>query len=279
MTIGSTELDVTKQELITGMLQDELARVAVIAPSIMDMSSLAGPGIKSLAVSDTGSFTAAEKTENTDLSTQVLTFTNDVLALDQHRGVYTEVEDKDDIQTTLSLEGEIASRMATAIVTTFDDYLWERLKEASAAAPDHRIAYDNTTSISKTDILEARRLLNIQNVPMDERFLCVPPSQEKAMLLIDDFIHAEKYGSAMAIQNGEIGKVYGFRVLVSNAAESDNLCVAYHREAVAFAWQQAVRFRQDVRLKGVSREYAMDAIYGAKTMKAGKRQVLIGSAT
>lgn len=281
MTIGSTELVATKQDLITGIVQEELARRAVIAPSILDLSGRVGPGMKSISLHDAGSFTAASKAENTDLSVQTITFSNDTLNLDQHKAVYTEVEDKDDLQSMVDLEMEIASRMASAIVTSFDDYLYEQLKLASASSPDHRIVYANdpTATIQAVDILEARRLLNVQEVPMDDRFLLIPPTQEKAMLQIADFIQADRYGAADAIQNGELGRIYGFKVLVSNAAESDGYSLAYHRNAVAFAWQQAVRFRSDDRLKGVSKEYAMDAIFGAKVLQGGKRQVLLGSAS
>ena len=276
--IGNTEVGVTKQDLLTGIVQDELTRSAILAPTLRDLSSMVGPGMKSVSLHDTGAFTAEAKTENTSLNKQILTFVNDTLNLDQHEAVLASIEDISQIQSMADVEGEVVSRSATAIVRAFDDYIYSKLKLASSAAPDHRIAYGNATTIAEVDILEAKRLLSVSEVPEGDRFLLIPPTQEKAMLQISNFIQADRYGSSEALRNGELGRVFGFTVLVSTVAESDNLCVAYHKDSVAWAWQKQVSLDSQKDLDNLSTKYAMSAIFGAKELAQGVKQVLIGSA-
>ena len=47
----------------------------------------------------------------------------------------------------------------------------------SASAPDHQIAYDSGTTLAMADLLEAKELLDNQNVPMSDRHLVVDAEQ------------------------------------------------------------------------------------------------------
>ena len=280
--IGNTEVAVTIQALVSSIVQDELKQTAVIKPTVRDLSSQVGKGMGSIAFPRAGGFTAETKTENTALSKQVLTFTNDTLALDQHKGILVSVEDIASIQSNVGIVEEVVKRMAKEMVYAIDAHIFSKLILASAASPDHRIAYTNfatDNSLGKADILEARRLLNVQNIDMNDRYLLVNPASEKALLSIDDFVHVDKYGaSASGLSNGELGKIYGFKVLMSNIPTNVQ-SVAYHSSAVVFAMQQEMNFKQQDDLDQIAVKYLMSGIYGAKELRAGIGQVLLGTAS
>lgn len=278
--MGKTEVDVTIEEIVSSIVQEELKAKAVLAPSVMDMSSMASPGMDKINFPRAGSFTAESKGENTALTAQTITYVNDGLDLDQHKAILARVEDIAGLQAKPDVIADIVKRMANELAIDFDSYIYTQLKAASAATPDHRILYDNNATdntLQKVDILEARRLLNVQHAPMEDRFLLISPGSEKSLLAIDDFVHADKYGSPEGLRNGELGRIYGFTVLMSPIA-NDLETVAYYRGSCAFAYQQAVRFEQARDLPNVASEYLMHTLYGATTLQSGKWQVLLGTA-
>jgi len=277
--MGVTEVSATIEQLVSAMVQEELKEKAVIAPTVEDRSSLVGPGMNQISFPKAGGFTAATKAENTDLTAQVITYTTDDLALDQHKAILVKLEDFANIQAKPDVVADIVKRMSSELVLDIDTYLYTKLQAASAAAPDHRIGYANnpTDTIQETDILEARKLLNIQFADPSERFLLVSPAQEKNMLSLANFIQADRYGATDPLHNGELGRVYGFRVLVSTVVD-DLKTIAYTRDAVSWAMQKAISFEQDRNLASVASEYLMHTIYGAKELQGGKHQVMVGTA-
>lgn len=275
--LGYTEVTSVIQKVISEMVQKELKEKSVIAPTLKSVSNLVGPGMDRISFPSTGGFTAEDKTENTSLTSQVLTYSKTDLDLDQHKAILVRAEDRAILQARPDVEADIIQRMTSELALNIDSYLYTKLQAASAAAPDHRIAYANATTVQEEDILEARKLLNLQ-FASTERFLLISPAQEKNMLQIANFIQADRYPGNIAIANGELGRVYGFRVLVSSIVE-DLKTVAYTPESVVWAMQQQVKYEKDRDLPNVASEHLMSTIYGAVEMQDGKQQVLLGTAT
>lgn len=279
MAISKTELAATSQKLVASVLQVTLKENAMLIPTISDYSSWAQPGSDEVSIIRRDQFAAADKTEETDLTVQDLTFTADKLLLDKHKAIYTELERFGQVQSNVNAESEILMEQAKELALQVDKDLIVALRAASAAAPDHIIAMTGTGAvISQTDILEFRRLLNVQSVPQEDRTLLISNDQEKAMLAIPSFVEVDKYGpGAQPINSAELGRIYGFRVLRHNemvAAEA----FAYHKSAVAYGTQLNPEFKTDENLKGIKKEYLLHMIYGVKTLDSGKRQV-VGNAT
>lgn len=277
--IGLTETSATSAELVANLVLETLKQNAQLMPTVTDFSRFAVKGAASVDIPRRTQFAAANKSENTDLVAQELTFSKDTISLNLHKAIYAKLEKIADVQASVEVEAEILMEQAKELALQMDKDLLVQLELASAAAPDHRIAYANLSTIQRVDILEARKLLNIQNVPQEDRFLLISPAQEKSMLDIDDFIHVDKYGPSAesALHNGELGRVYGFKVLMSNIVD-DLKSVAYHKSAVGFCVQQQPEYKTMDELKSVSKEYLLHWIYGAKVLDTGKRQVLVGTA-
>lgn len=97
------------------------------------------------------------------------------------------------------------------------------------------INFANTPSESDTiaTILAAREALGEQNVPVSGRFLAVSPQVATRLLSTDLFVKANESGSAEALREAVLGRIFGFTVVESNAL-SDDTAVAYHRSGFVF---------------------------------------------
>lgn len=278
--IGVTEVDATRQALIASLVLETLKQKSVLIPTVTDYSSFAVKGAKSVGVPRRDTFSAADKSENTNLTAQELTFATDTISLEKHKAIYAKLERIAGIQSSVEVQAEIIKEMAAELALQVDKDIYAELKLASAAAPDHRVAFSNSgtdDTLGKADIIGGRKLLNIQNVPMENRYLLVNPLHESELLAIDDFVTAEKYGSAQGLQIGELGRLYGFTVIMSNVVDDKNV-VAYHKTAVGHAMQLTPEFKQDFELISASDEYLLHVIYGNEVLDSGKRQVLLGTA-
>lgn len=278
--VGSTE-DV----VILSIVQEQLLSKAVVRPTVMDMSDRATKGVKEIEIPKFDSAFGAPDVQNQDGTTPVafktLDLAVDSLALDQWKNLPYRIPDRISIQNKVELEAEMAASAGQEMAIDIDSYIIARLREASTANPDHVIDLDGNalsgvqSEITLPGINEARALLKKANVTdLDgQMVLLVSVEQEKAMLNIANFIQADQYGAREALLNGEIGRVYGMRVVVSNLL-NDNESFAYHRSAVSFAAQKDVSFerqRADVTLQAW--EYSFSVGYGATIMDGGKRVV------
>jgi hypothetical protein len=79
-------------------------------------------------------------------------------------------------------------------------------------------------------ILNARKALNLANVPMDGRVLAVGADMELKLLDEDKFVKVNEAGSDDALRRAVIGNIYGFDV-VSVPALSPTEAYAFHKTA------------------------------------------------
>lgn len=275
--IGNTDVDATRRALVASVVQETLKQKSLLLGTVTDYSQFAVKGAKSVDVPRRAQFAAADKVEDTDLTGQAMIFAADTISLAKQKAIYAEIEKIANVQSNVNVQAEVLKEMAAELALQIDKDIYTELKLASAAAPDHRVAFAGST-LAQEDILGARKLLNIQSVPMDNRYLLITPTHEAEMLAIADFVRADAYGNASGLQNGELGRIYGFTVIMSNVAQDLN-CVAYHKSAVGFATQMMPTFETMSNLKGVKDEFLLWDLYGCKVLDSGKRQVLLGSAT
>ena len=201
----------------------------------------------------------------------------DALLLDKHKVIQWLIEDIASEQSVLAVSQEYLLRAAKNMARQVDQDIINALEAASAAAPDHRIAYANATTIAEIDILDARQLLIEQFINPNELFLGISPAQESEMLQLANFIDASKYGAGTPLFSGEIGKVFGVRTVVHNDFEALK-SIMWHPESTAYASQMGPRFQNDMDLPNLAQRFSLDSLYGVKTLDLGVRQVMIGTA-
>lgn len=273
----------TEMELISQMVQSELLENTVILGSVSDHSDKLIEGVISVEIprfeadQTAGSGRFGDPNDvNVDGETttprQTASLTTDRIDLNDHKALVYRVPDRVKMQSRVNLEAELAVKAGKEFAIYMDKEIRDVLRTLTSV-----FAFANATDLGLADITEARKRLNDNNVPQSDRVLLISTAQEKAMLDLPNFIEADKYGARTALMNGEIGQVFGFRVLVSNLLAADE-SFAYHRECVGYAIQQGIRFesdRPDVGQPGT--EYAYSSLWGSTLMYAGQKGVRMNS--
>lgn len=275
-----SDVSATALDPISQMVQLFLSQRGVLIQTVMDATSTVRDGQDSASYPRGIGFTAESvpDDDSTLLQAQVATFAVDKMDLDQHKAVLVALKERASVQSAVDLMSEIQVRQTQAIVDAIEASIYASLAATSASAPDHRVVFDTSGVIALSDISNAAYLLDVQNIPQNERFLVINPKQKKQLRALGDFTDASKYGSNEVLLTGEIGEIFNFRVLSTNAVTADR-AIAYHRTHCVFAMQRAMRFKMQDDLDQVALKMLVTAIYGSKTLDSGKRGVLMGSAS
>ena len=271
----------TEMTLITQIVQAELLENTIVLGSVMDHSGLVMNGIKSVDIprfeADTtpgsGRF-GDPSTQNPDGETaaplQTASLTVDSIDLDQWKNLPYRIPDRVAKQSRVPLEAELARKSGREFAIYMDK---EIITVLATLTDTHAYADTATEKLALADITAVRTKMNRNNVPQNDRVLLISPEKEEDMLNLDNFIHADKYGAREALLNGEIGRVFGFKVLVSNLL-TEFQAFAYHKECVGYAIQSNVDFetqRAEVNVRATDYSYAIG--WGFSLMYAGKKGV------
>lgn len=274
---GKTEVDATIEEIVSLQVQEVLTASMVVPATLMDFSAQVGPGMDILKIPRFGNFTVGSKSENTAVDAQVNAFSTDDLALSSHKVIQWLLEDLASLQAKVAVNQHYIEQAGKDLAADLDQVVITELEGSpSAAAPDHILDFDNTPTdtLSKGDFLNAREALNAAKVPMGDRFALVSPLREKEIMNISEFTRVDEAGSSQALRNGEIGKLFGFTVMMSPQSDND-ASLFYHRSCAAFARQLAPRTQRDLDLANLAERWSLDHIFGVKALDSGKRIVRI----
>lgn len=167
-----------------------------------------------------GPVTVDDYTRNTDIDDpEVLTTTEQTLVIDQAKYFNFQVDDVDAAQSNGDLMDAAMARAAYALNDASDAYLLSVI--ASGADSGNVIGSSAAVSLTASNVYEnivaLRTKLDKANVPTSGRFVVVPPEVYALLLLDDRFVKATDAGTANAtLLNGEVGRVAGFTVYMSN---------------------------------------------------------------
>ena len=182
----------------------------------------------------------------TAINPQTLATTDQTLLIDQAKYFAFEVDDVDyrQVRDGGQLLTRAASEAAPRLAEVADSFLATTI---TAGAGTVLAAQDVATADAAYLVIRKLRLaLDKANVPVEGRFLVVSPEFYALILGDPRFINAAAYGSNRPIQNGEVGSIVGFAVLVSNGIpagtagtlpEVSNFVIAGHPMATTFAQQ------------------------------------------
>jgi len=276
---GDTATDAMKQTIIANLVQRELIASSVLAGTILDVSQFAAAnGIDEIEFPTLSSFSVTKKASGTPVDAAALTYGTTKLLLDEHAVVQWLIEKKATKQAAVNLELENLQRAARAHAKQIDfDIHAELIAGVSTSAPDHVVAFLGA-GFDKADIVNGMQLLDLSEIPAENRYLAVNPTEHATMLNVEGFIDASKYGSSMPVMNGEIGMVYGMKVLKTTVVTAGRPLI-YQKEAAVIGFQLQPSFDQDKDLANLATRYSLDQLYGIKTMLAGKAIVRMGAAS
>jgi len=137
----------------------------------------------------------------------------------------------------------------------------------------------------------AVKQLDDNDVPMDDRFLVVPPSVVQTIRGIDRY-NSSDFVSGQPVSNGNIGSLYGIQIYVStncpvtetaaeNAATGGGELKAGilgHKDAMVFAEQLGVRSQTQYKQEYLGDLFTADTLYGVKVLRPESALALVFNA-
>lgn len=275
---GDTATDAMKQTIVANMLQRQLIAKSVLAGTIRNVSSFAVDGVDEIEFPRTNTFSITKKVSGTAVDAAALTYSTDKLLLNQHAVIQWLLEKKANKQSAINLEAANLLNATLAHAKGVDvDIHAALIAGVSASGPDHIIAFAGA-SFGRADIVKAMELLDLQEMPDEGRFLAVNPTEHATLLNITDFVDVSKYGSTAPVMNGELGQLFGMKVLKSTVVTAGRPIV-YQSEACILGFQLQPTFASQPDLANLATRYSVDQLYGVKVMQSGKGIVRLGSAS
>ena len=268
---GPADIVSTSLDQINSQLQAYLQQESILMGTVWRQFPVSGA--KQIALPDMDGFTVSDKTSKVDTVEQSVTTGADILLLDKEKYVAFSIEDKAQEQSVVDLSGAALQRAARDMAYQMDLDIYAGLKLVAAG---NGLAFDNASSLGKTDILNAKVLLEEEKLRFSDCIIAVNPQHHRELLEINEFISAD-YQSGAPVMTGEVGRLYGARVIMTNAVDDSNVTV-YHPEHCAFAVQREMRIETDRNIRSLADEYAVHASYGVKGgLMAGIKGVVLGT--
>lgn len=235
---------------------------------------------------------ATAKATETQVALQAATETDLTVLIDKHYEYSRMIEDITEVQALASLRKFYTSDAGYALAKQVDTDLIQLGRGANAGnaansqyaggiigstGAAYTYGSSNAAAIADAGIRKAIQLLDDDDVPMDNRFLVVPPVARNSMMGLARFTEQAfvgEMGGSNTIRNGQIGDVYGVKVFVSTNCDtaagntaSDRVCLMFHKDAFVLAEQMAVRSQTQYMQQYLATLYTADTLYGVKELR------------
>jgi N4-gp56 family major capsid protein len=152
---------------------------------------------------------------------------------------------------------------------------------------DGTTAYDYTTdnqaALTDAAIRRTIQRLDDQDVPMDGRFLVIPPSSRNTLMGLARYTEQAfvgESGNGNTIRNGEIGNLYGIPVFTSTNCDTANdaengsgtaqparIALMGHKDSMVLVEQQGIRSQTQYKQEWLGTLFTADTIYGVAELR------------
>jgi N4-gp56 family major capsid protein len=230
---------------------------------------------------------AAVKTASSQVTLIAESGTEKTVTINQHYEYSRLIEDFAEVQALSSLRRFYTDDAGYALATRIDTSLIElgRGAQAGSGTAAYNKAYlagdgstlyvDGTnigTALTDAGLRRAIQRLDDSDVPMDGRFLIVPPSTRNTMMGLARFTEQAFVGDGGTIRNGQIGDVYGVKVFVTTNADTattttTRVALLAHPEAFVLVDQLGVRVQTQYKQEYLGTLLTADTLYGVGELR------------
>lgn len=297
MPLGTDQVTVTTAAtFIPEIWSDEIVaayKKSLVAANLIKKMSFKGKKGDAVHIPAPTRGNASAKAANTQVTLIAATEGERVITINQHWEYSRLIEDIVEAQALSSLRQFYTDDAGYALglqVDTSIIRLGRGVQGGNAAnaayagafsGADGTTAYNagaNTGSGALTDAAIRRSIqrLDDQDVPMDGRFLIVPPSTRNTLMGIARFTEQAfvgEQGPNNTIRNGEIGNVYGVPVFVSSNADTTSgstatrICLMGHKDFAVLVEQMGVRSQTQYKQEWLGTLFTSDMLYGVKELR------------
>jgi N4-gp56 family major capsid protein len=251
---------------------------------------------------------ASAKAASTQVTLIAATESEVQVTVDQHYEYSRLIEDITDVQALSSLRQFYTSDAGYALAKQVDTDLFALAKsfgDSDGADYVHSNSFymDASTdltayavdTVAAGDIFsddafrEAIKELDDNDVPMDQRFLVVPPSVVQTIRGITRY-NSSDFVSGQPTVNGNIGSLYGIDIYVStncpvvetaaaNSAGGElKAGILGHKDAMVFVEQMGVRSQTQYKQEYLGDLFTADTLYGVKVLRPESALTLVFNA-
>ncbi len=231
---------------------------------------------------------ASAKAANSQVTLIAATESEKTVSINQHWEYSRLIEDIVEAQALSSLRQFYTDDAGYALAKKVDSTLIQLGRKANGG--DGTAAYtgafsgaDGTTpyigtagALTDAAIRRSIQRLDDNDVPMDGRFLIVPPSTRNTLMGIARFTEQAfvgESGASNTIRNGEIGNVYGIPVFVTTnadaATDGDRICLLAHKDFAVLVEQMGVRTQTQYKQEWLGTLFTADVLFGADELRDG----------
>jgi len=237
---------------------------------------------------------ASAKAANTQVTLSAATNTAITVTIDKHYEYSKLIEDIAEVQSLASMRKfytddagyALAKQVDTDLVTLWEGFqagtvggsttaAWEKAYIGSTGASFYTGNSSNAADITDAGIRALILKLDDADVPMDNRYIVMPPIAANDMLGINRFTEQQFIGNGDAIRTGKIGMIYGVDVYISSNCPTtttadtatDRVGCLFHKDALVLAEQVGVRSQTQYKQEYLGDLFTSDTIYGVKELR------------
>jgi N4-gp56 family major capsid protein len=242
--------------------------------------------------------TAAAKVVSSQVTLQAESGTSAGINIDQHYEYSRLIEDLAEVQAMSSLRRFYTDDAGYALATRIDTDILRlgRTAQGGAATAAYTKGYlggDGSTlyvdgsnvgtALTDEGLRRAIQRLDDSDVPMDMRYLVVPPSTRNTMMGLARFTEQAfvgETGGSNTIRNGQIGDVYGVKVFVTTNADTpttttSRVALLFHPEFGVLVEQLGIRVQTQYKQEWLSTLLTADTLYGVGELRDTSAVALI----
>jgi N4-gp56 family major capsid protein len=297
MALGSGHQTITTAaKFIPEVWSDEVVatyKKSLVAANLIKKMNFKGKKGDAVHIPKPGRGSANAKAANTQVTLNTDTATEVVVNIDQHWEFSVMIEDIVAAQSLASMRQFYTDDAGYALGRKVDSLILELGRgvnggDGTAAYTGAYSGADGTTAYTGTAgaltdaaIRRSIQRLDDNDVPMDGRFLIVPPSTRNTLMGIARFTEQAfvgEVGSSNTIRNGEIGNVYGIPVFVTSnadaATDGDRICLLGHKDFAVLVEQMGVRTQTQYKQEYLGDLFTADTLFGVKELRDGSAVAL-----
>lgn len=285
--IVSTALDTAK--FVPDLWSDEIFaqhKKNVVLAQLVRKLTVKGKKGDSLALPKPARGSASAKVAGSTVTPQAASGTGTTIAIDQHWEYSVHIEDFAEAVALPTVRRFYTDDAGYALAVKKDTVLFanaQKLQNATAGtavysnaviAGDGSTAYvdasgnANSTAITDAGIRRAIQTLDDQFIPMNDRFLVVPPVGRRVMTGIARFTEQAFVGDGKTIRNGMLGDVYGVGVYVSpncptpTSGTTVRIGLLAHKDAIVLIDVVGPRVQSQYKQEYLATLLTADTIFG-----------------
>jgi len=302
MALGSNHVtNTTAATFIPELWSDEIVaayKKNLVLANLVNKMPMSGKKGDTLHIPKPTRGSAAAKAAETQVTLQAATETEVTVTIDKHYEYSRLIEDITEAQALASLRRFYTDDAGYALAKQVDTDLFALGKsfgDSDGADYIHSNSFyiDATTgltayaadTVAPADVFTdagfraAIKELDDQDVPMDNRYIVVPPSARETIMGIDRYMSSD-FVNGRGVNNGQIGQLYGIDVYVTSncpvietaaantASTVDTVgAMLFHKDAMVLAEQVGVRSQTQYKQEYLATLFTSDTLYGVQVIR------------